>query len=730
MAVSAVPGSGKTWTLSHLAANIISSHALAEDQEVLVVTLTNSAVDLFRHRIGAALAESEHRGLLPRYRVRTLHGLAHDLLRERPDLAHLDSEFQIIDEFEANYIRRQISLTWLRSHPDAINDWLKPDLLDWEINKIHREQLPRLLEDIALSFIRTAKSLRLTPERIKANLDQLPLSLPLAQMGCEMYLDYQRSLAYRGAIDFDDLTRLSLEALDQDKTFLERLRNRYPFILEDEAQDSNPLQEQILSTLSGDFGNWVRVGDPNQAIFETFTTASPKYLRDFLAREDVDAKDLPHSSRFTCSIIHLANQLIHWTRTQTILPQVNDALTLPEIKPVPPDDEAPNPPDTEKSTILYIKQLTAQEEIHLIADSLARWLPEHRDNTVAVLAATNNHASNVFDELKRRNIPSVDHLLRSASVVRSTAACLVEVLEYLDKPDNASKLASLYELWRNINHQAVEIQAEIQAQAAMLRKCTYTETFLYPRGDNDWLENINIAYRLPQAYEQFLAFRQVVQRWQGALALPIDQILLTVAQDLFTEAAELALVYDMAVLLRRQSNLHPNWRMAELTRELSAIARNERSFSSISEANTGFNPEDYKGHVVVCTLHKAKGLEWDRVYLTSVNNYDFPFAQPEDNYTSERWFIRDRLNLEAETLAQLRSLLPTDEYEPWYDEQEGIATLQARFDYVRERLRLLYVGITRAKRELILTWNTGKKGSLQAAVPFLALHNISTTPSP
>jgi len=51
MGVSAVPGSGKTWTLSMLAAQIIASGALADDQEVLVVTLVNSAVDNFYQRV-------------------------------------------------------------------------------------------------------------------------------------------------------------------------------------------------------------------------------------------------------------------------------------------------------------------------------------------------------------------------------------------------------------------------------------------------------------------------------------------------------------------------------------------------------------------------------------------------------------------------------------------------------------------------------------------------------
>ena len=45
MGVAAVPGSGKTWTLSQLAADLIASNQLADNQEVLIVTLVNSAVD-------------------------------------------------------------------------------------------------------------------------------------------------------------------------------------------------------------------------------------------------------------------------------------------------------------------------------------------------------------------------------------------------------------------------------------------------------------------------------------------------------------------------------------------------------------------------------------------------------------------------------------------------------------------------------------------------------------
>jgi DNA helicase-2/ATP-dependent DNA helicase PcrA len=157
-----------------------------------------------------------------------------------------------------------------------------------------------------------------------------------------------------------------------------------------------------------------------------------------------------------------------------------------------------------------------------------------------------------------------------------------------------------------------------------------------------------------------------------------------------------------------------------LTEELAVIARNERRFLGLSDEDTRFDPQRHKGQVVVATVHKAKGLEWDRVYLMSVNNYNFPSGLPHDQFISEKWFVRDDLNLEAEALAQLRTVVQQIDM-PY---EEGRATQQARLDYAAERMRLLYVGITRAKKDLIVTWNSGRRGDQQPAVPFIALQTF------
>ncbi|GAB4516171.1 MAG: ATP-dependent helicase [Anaerolineae bacterium] len=711
MGVSAVPGSGKTWTLSLLAAQLISSGTLKEGQEVLIVTLVNSAVDNFAQRISQFVHQ---RGLLPYfgYRVRTLHGLAHDIVRERPGLVGLSDGFQILDERVVDDILTDVAKAWLQAHPHGLDDYLLPDLSEQRVEGLRRGPLLDLVKSIAVSFIRTAKDRRLRPDDLRRRLDEMPMPLPLAEMGCELYASYQRSLAYRGAVDFDDLIVLALEALERDESYLERLRERWPYILEDEAQDSSRLQEEILRLLTGPDGNWVRVGDPNQAIYETFTTASPHYLRRFLREEGVTPAELPDSGRSAPSIIDLANFLIEWTRNRHPVPEVRDALSEPYIRPAPADDPQPNPPDEPDKIYVSTHRFTSEEELAAVARSLKRWLPDHPDQTVAVLVPSNQRGFQVVDQLRRLGLPVVDSLLRSTASTRSTARILELVLRHLSEPQMSARLADAYRAWRHADDTPEERERNSRL-ARLLRQCQRPEEFIWPRPGHNWLDEQELDPDDRERLEQFAGW---LRRWHRAVLLPIDQLVLALAQDLFSAPRELAIAHKIAVTMRQVSDARPGASLRDLTEELAAIARNERRFIGFAEEETGFDPDRYKGKVVVATMHKAKGLEWDRVYLMSVNNYDFPSAQPNDTYQPEKWFIRDRLNLEAEALAQLEAAASgADRYE------EGIATHEARLEYVRERLRLLYVGITRARRSLVITWNTGRRGDLQPALPLVAL---------
>jgi DNA helicase-2/ATP-dependent DNA helicase PcrA len=325
--------------------------------------------------------------------------------------------------------------------------------------------------------------------------------------------------------------------------------------------------------------------------------------------------------------------------------------------------------------------------------------------------------------------------LSSTSSTRAAAGALSNLISYLADPQSSPKLAKAYQVWRRAWKDVKERQVLIHDTSAWLRKVGNVEDYVNPnlafargevlqplsegsggRGQGSGLAEIVVAEgEQEQVVAELNEFRIHVRRWLEAVMLPIDQLVLTLAQDIFTEAADLALAHKLALVLRKAADDHSEWRLPELTAELAVIAKNERRFIGFSADDSGFDPDQHRGKVVVTTMHKAKGLEWDRVYLMSVNNYDFPSNQPNDRFISERWFLRNNLNLEAEALAQLNAATSSSEYD-WYD--EGAATLAARVDYVKERLRLLFVGVTRAKKELIVTWNTGRQGD---ATPGLAL---------
>ena len=773
LGIAAVPGAGKTHILSALAAQIIHNNQLQDGQEVLIVTLVNSAVDNFEARIKKFFAERPIQALY-KYRVRTLHGLAHDILREKPARVGLEERFSIIDEREAGFIRREAVNAWLASY--SLDDYLDPALDDSKRDWVRRQQLPDLLDSLAMAFIRSSKDRLLTPESLRAKLEpstgsgeaRLPAPLPLAELGWSIYADYQRALAYRGAVDFDDLIRLALTLLENDEEYLERLRFRYPFILEDEAQDSSLSQQRILGLLSGDGGNWVRVGDPNQAIFETFTTADPELLRQFIAENP--SKDMPESGRSQPSIIALANHLIDWTLNEHPVASVRGALDVPHIQPVPEGYEPVNPPDNPEAIRLISKKYTPEEELEAVVKSVKDYLdsvadlPHEEQPTIAILVPRNTRGIEVIDALKKRGVETIE-LISSTSNTRAAAGSLNYLLSYLADPQSASKLSKAYQVFRrdwresmslrgatatkqspvneeNANDEGIASTEEhrlamtkneegvassqsalLATASALLRKMVNVENFVAPSQADDWLAAVGES-EAEHVIQELKDFRVYVQRWLNAVTLPIDQLTLTLAQNVFSEASDLALAHKLALVLRQAANDHADWRLPELSSELAVIAKNERRFIGFSSDDSGFDPERHRGKVVVTTMHKAKGLEWDRVYLMSVNNYDFPSLQPYDTYISEKWFVRvstgstTKLNLEAEALAQLSALESSSEYE-WYE--EGAATEQSRLGYVKERLRLLYVGITRAKKDLIVTWNSGRQGD---ATPSLAMSEL------
>ena len=174
MGVSAVPGSGKTWTLSLLAAKLIAEGDLEDDQEVLVVTLVNSAVSNFAGRVARFVQE---RGLLPHvgYRVRTLHGLC---ARHRARASGAWRACPTISRSSTSGRRRRSckrpSTPGCAPIPQSLDDVLRGRLRGQRADWLRRDRWPAYVITIAASFIKQAKDLQLTPADLRYRLDSFP----------------------------------------------------------------------------------------------------------------------------------------------------------------------------------------------------------------------------------------------------------------------------------------------------------------------------------------------------------------------------------------------------------------------------------------------------------------------------------------------------------------------------------------------------------------------------
>lgn len=718
MGISAVPGSGKTWTLSNLAVRLILSTDLEPDQEILVVTFSNSAADNFSNRIGEQLRAN---GLIEGfgYRVRTLHGLANDIIHERPELIGLSNEFGIIDEAETNEIMKDLAVQAMENHFDFLTSLISEDINEKKRESIIKTDFPDFLMNLAKNWIKTVKDKQITISQLEQWLSE-PDTNTLMFICLGIYRGYQAALNYRGAIDFDDLIRYALECLRLDSDLRTQLHHRWPFILEDESQDSSKLQQEILTTLVGEDGNWVRVGDPNQAIFESFTTADPNLLKTFVSRDDVRSVDLPVSGRSAPSIIDLANSMIDWVQTSHPNYAIRDALSEPFIQPTPPGDPQTNPTDLPDSVVLFDQPMTSDQELVYLSKAIKAWLKGNPDSTVAVLTYLNKRASDIVNFLKTEIIEVSDVLMKVPEPTRLSAGAVVLILKSLFDPLNPGHLARCFEVLFRHYQDYPDLDKLVKTTSKLIRTLENTEDYLYP-DKKDWIQNLEDEELNQNSLEMLKSYRQVMRRWHAAMILPMDQLVLVVAQDLVLENSEIAIIHKLSGFIKSLLENNPNWTDIDVLDELIGISKNNRGFATFSQKEDGFDPDNYKGKVIVATAHKSKGLEWDKVFLSSANNYDYPGGESNESYTSEKWFITNQRNLEAELLYDLESLRVEHSGGIMlraYDKQD------ARNDVARERLRLFYVGITRAKKSLTISWNTGTRNNLRASLPFQYLSGL------
>ncbi|MCP4363456.1 MAG: ATP-dependent helicase [Chloroflexi bacterium] len=715
LAISAVPGSGKTFTLSLLAAQLIgdgrvNSHA---GQQVLIVTYLNSSVDTFRARIRQRLMEME----LPDegYAVRTLHSLGSEIVKTANSEFGDETGLLVAGDSQSRHFLNQAIEQWIDQYPDVWVAFLPDD--SPQTRARWRDATMRM----SRSFISAAKNERYRPELILERLEsedwRLALSRnegleddtvnlqspihqsPLLHMLSGIYGRYQTILNRQGVLDFDDLIWQAVELLGQRAGLAEELRRRWPYVLEDEAQDSVPLQEELIGRLMGETGNWVRVGDPNQAITSTFTAAHPRFFNAFMDRAGVVSRPLPNSGRSAPLILGAANALLDWVIDKHPVPEVRQhTFRRQHILPTPPGDAQPNPPDNEADIRIKVYRHREDEELPAVAQKAITMVQQQPDYTAAILVPTNNLGYLMAEHLDELDA-DYDNLLRGGTREREIAAAIHAILAILADPLDRKALVNAHASMQALGHPAALVPEEnLDRFHTLLKSVHQPERLLFPweAGDLESSLPANVATAEDVRHlERFVTF---LGRMFALRPLPIDDLALAVGDELFAwgnvHESDLATAYQIATILRRWRDAEPSFRLPELVAELHGVVSGRRSLPLSSPADFGYEPQP--GRITLSTQHSAKGLEWDVVFMVGVDGGWVP-----GNLDAYFMGVSDILGGDptAEAVAQLNYLMEGDA--GIYDGHT--ATESAHIDIISERLRLLYVGITRACRRLYIS---------------------------
>jgi DNA helicase-2/ATP-dependent DNA helicase PcrA len=277
--VLAGAGSGKTRVLTRRIAWLLAVEN-ASPWSILAVTFTNKAAAEMRGRVEKML-EQPLGGLW----IGTFHGIAHRLLRQHWQEAHLPRAFQILDSDDQNRLLRRV----LRDLNLDEKKWPPPQVAGF-INRCKDEiQRPAELAD-----------------------DGKPAQRQYRQI----YTIYQQECERGGLVDFGELLLRAYELWRNNPDVLAHYRERFQHVLVDEFQDTNTIQYQWVRLLCGGRGDVFVVADDDQCVYGWRGSKVENlyhFAEDFPGTQTIR---LEQNYRSTDNILKAANALIAHNATR------------------------------------------------------------------------------------------------------------------------------------------------------------------------------------------------------------------------------------------------------------------------------------------------------------------------------------------------------------------------------------------------------------------------------
>ena len=664
--VVAGAGSGKTKALTHRIANLIENHKI-NPFNILAVTFTNKAAKEMKKRLEIILAHSLsvdrfgqpwstlkdidqnqliadiHNERLQDLWIGTFHSLFSRLLRfdidkyEDPEGLKWNRQFSIYDETDSQTLIKEIVNQEMRLDPKRFD----PKKIKWAISN--------------------AKNQCLTPNQLEENSEN-----QFDKVIAEAYRKYRISLSKNNALDFDDLLLLPVFLLKQNQQIREYWHKRFKHILIDEYQDTNRTQYELIKLITTGntspdiFLNWNNrsifvVGDADQSIY-SFRAADFRILIGF--KEDFKTTSnnqndcivkLENNYRSTSNILSAANSLIE-NNTERIEKVLKATKGIGDsIKLISCDDE-----------ISEAEAITSKLRVLNNQNSAPKW------NNFAILYRTRAQSRVLEESLVRWRIPyTIFGGLRFYDR-REIKDAIAYLKVLVNNADNISLLRIINIPRRGIGKTTIKKLNDIANQLNIPlwevinnKECLLSTIGRSSKGINEFASLMNelSCYLQNSGPSQLL---QLILEKSGYL----NELIVS-----GTEESE-----------DRRNNLQELINAATQYEEETENGDAEGFLSTAALTTDNDNKKNLQNSVTLMTLHNSKGLEFQNVFITGLEQGLFPSYRSIDT----------------------PSLL-------------------------EEERRLCYVGITRAKERIFLSHARERRlwgGMREGTVPSIFLSEI------
>lgn len=684
MAVPAVPGAGKTFIVTNLVAKLLLEKK-HKGKKILILTYMNSAVSNFKGRIKKILEDNNIQEDNS-YEVMTIHSLAVKIIKDKPEVVMLNDEFSIADDLQKTIILNECINRFRASGGERIfNNFLK-EQKDERWRDIALEQWERGFYDLIGSAISEFKYKEISPDDLEESIiknehnGMLNIILPI-------YRHYDKSLKRQGLLDYDDILILAYRALSVDDNLRTKFQNRYLYIFEDECQDSNEIQGKIIKIISDVNNNLVRVGDINQSITGTFSSSDPRFFKEFIDRADYCHR-MDMSNRSSKDILELANKLVKYITSDFRQEECRSALEDMKIKTVPTGmgyKENPNP-DTYNINIKWYE--TWEQELESTIRYTKGISKKYPDKSIGILVPYNEQISQVGKILMEHDM-EFEELGPNSMSKRKIITNISHIIDFLLNLDDNNKLINALD--KVFIHSENELGKKDLLQG--LRSFSNEEIIYTDKPDS------LIIDKYSDIYESFNYGKKSINEILEYPIIRLDLLILFIGEKMRLSQEDRAVVDYLAFYIKYLSIENTNITLYDIF-EILVDSRNKvfnHIIDVVYEIN-GYEPKP--GSITICNYHKSKGLEWDCVFLLGLVEYNFP-DNVYQKFQCDKWYLKDAYkNPTAVIKSEIEEML--------VGKIKTNHSYKTKIELINEKIRLLYVGITRAKEMLILSGSAYK----------------------